>query len=274
MDAKRLAVSLAILLSYPNIIDSQQTGTGSTQAATLLAQSLSALIGSSTVSDVTLNGNAQSIAGSDDESGTVVLKAMAPGESRMDLTLSGGSRSEIRSLDSANGPTGAWSGPDGVQHAMAYHNLLTDSSWFFPALTIQRLISNTAVVATYVGQQTLNGQSVIHVSISEPPAFATASSAPAAISAAMQHLTQMDFYLDPNSFLPVALSFTTHADSNARLDIPVQILFSNYQNIGGVQIPFHVQKFLNGNFYLDLQVQSAALNTGLSPSGFNIQVSQ
>jgi hypothetical protein len=265
MRIKVLAVAVTFLFCFPSIGDSRQTNTGSMQAATVLAQSLSALTGSSTVSDVTLNGTAQRIAGSDDQNGTVILKAMATGESRMDLTLSGGNRSEIRSLDSANSPTGAWSGRDGVQHAMAYHNLLTDSSWFFPALTIKRLVSNIAVVGTYVGQETLNGQSVLHVSVSKPPSYPAGR-----FAAVIQHLTQMDLYLSQDSLLPVALTFTTHADGDATLDIPVQILFSNYQTVNNIQVPFHVQKLINGNLSLDLQVQSATLNSGLSASIFQI----
>src|SRR5208283_3833247 len=154
------------------------------QASTLLAQSAVALAGSVAISDVTLTGTAQSVAGSDDETGTVVLKAMAGGESRMDLTLSNGIRSEVRSLDSNGSPLGAWSGSDGVQHAIAYHNLLTDSSWFFPALTVRRLANLIGLIGTYVGQETLNGQSVLHVSFVRPPAVVTAPNA-----AVMQHLT-------------------------------------------------------------------------------------
>jgi len=248
---------------------STSTSTAQPQASTLLAQSAAALGASGSISDVTLTGTAQSIAGSDDESGTVIMKAMAAGESRMDLTLSASNRSEIRSVDSNGNLLGAWSGSDGIQHAISYDNLLTDSSWFFPALTLNRLLNNTAVVGTYIGQETLNGQSVLHVSLSQPPAGLTGQQA-----ALPQHLTQMDFYLNPTTMLPVALSFTTHPDNNALLDIPVQIQFSNYQNIGGVQIPFLVQKFLNGSLSLNLQVQSATLNSGLSASAFTVQVAQ
>lgn len=271
MRTKFLAVVVAVFLLFPaSYAAKQATGAAAqSQATTLLTQSAAALTGAVAISDVTLNGNVQSIAGSDGESGTVVLKAMAAGESLMDLTLSGGNRSEIRSFDSNGNPIGAWSGPDGVQHAISYHNLLTDSSWFFPAMTLRRLVNTTGIVGTYVGQETLNGQPVVHIFFSQPPAGATGSNA-----ALMQHLTQMDFYLNPTTLLPVALSFTTHPDDNELLDIPVQIQFSNYQNTGGVQIPFHVQKFLNGTLLLDLQVQSAALNSGLSSSAFSVQVTQ
>jgi hypothetical protein len=273
MRTRILAVLVAILcFSQIRPTSAQQTSSPTTvepQASTLLAQAAAALGSSTSIADVTLTGTAQSIAGSDDESGTVSLKAMAGGESRMDLILSSGVRSEIRSFDTSNSQIGAWSGVDGVQHAISYHNLLTDSSWFFPALTLRRLVSATGIIGTYVGQETLKGQSVLHVSFVQPPSTAAGANA-----AVMQHLTQMDLYLDPTSLLPVALSFMTHPDNNELLDIPVQVQFSNYQSIGGVQIPFHVQKFLNGSLSLDVQVQSAVLNSGLSSSAFAVQVSQ
>jgi hypothetical protein len=272
MRSKLLVFVFVFLVLLARSVPAQQsapTSTTPSQAATLLAQSAAALSGSVTVSDVTLNGNAQQILGSDNESGTVVLKAMAPGESLMDLTLPSGDRSQVRSFDSNGNLIGAWSGPDAVQHPIAFHNMLTDSSWFFPALTLNRVASSSSIAATYIGQESLNGQSVLHVTVSQIPAVATAPDA-----AIMQHLTQMDFYLNPTTYLPVALAFNTHPDSTELTDISVQVLFSNYQAFGGVQVPTHVQQFLNGCLSLDLQIQSVTLNSGLTASGFTVQVSQ
>jgi hypothetical protein len=269
MRSRCFAILFAIFLysQQGTSINAQTTATPQPQASTLLAQSAAALTGSVAVSDVTLTGNAQSIAGSDHESGTVTLAAMAAGESRMDLSLSGGNRSQIRSFDANGNTVGAWSGSDGVQHPISFHNLLTDAAWFFPALTLNRIASNSAMVGKYVGQEVLNGQSVLHVSVSQTPTVATAPDA-----AIMQHLTQMNFYFDPTTLLPVALSFSTHPDGTELLDISVQIQFSNYQSISGVQVPMHVQEFVNGTLSLDLQLQSATLNSGLSATQFTVQV--
>jgi hypothetical protein len=273
MRIKVLALTTSFLLISNSSVRSSQAATTpsiSTQAATVLGQSVSALAGSTSITDVTLTGTAERIAGSDDETGLVSLKATVAGESRMDLTLSSGARSEIRSFDSSSNPIGAWSGPDGVQHAVSFHNLLTDSSWFFPALSLQRLANTSGVVWTYVGQETLNGQTVTHVSFTQ----ASPAGAGTNVAAGMEHLTQMDIYLNSTTLLPIAFSFATHPDDNELLDIPVQIQFSNYQSVSGVQIPFHVQKFLNGILLLDLQVQSATLNSGLSAGAFSVQVAQ
>lgn len=72
-------------------------------------------------------------------------------------------------------------------------------------------------------------------------------------------------------FLPAAITYNIHPDNNALLDIPVEIDFSDYRLVSGVQIPFHIQKCLNNSLLLDFQVQNAAINSGLSASEFTVQ---
>src|SRR4029077_19079239 len=139
-------------------------------------------------------------------------------------------------------------------------------SWFFPALTLNRWLSTPAYSISLVGQESRNGGTVEHVTVS-----LTASGLPADDSATFQHLSQMEIYLDSASGLPIALTFNTHPDNNLLLDIPVEIRFSDYITVNGVQVPFHVQKYLNNNLMLDIQLQAATLNTGLTASAFAIQ---
>src|SRR5437016_13751633 len=89
-------VSISFVLSVS--IAAQQTATSSPQALQLLQRSLSALAGGQTLTDVTLSGAARRIAGSDDDTGTAVLKALAAGAGRTDLSLPSGQRSEIQNL--------------------------------------------------------------------------------------------------------------------------------------------------------------------------------
>jgi hypothetical protein len=260
MNTRLLAVALATLLSFPALANSQQPGTSTTtQASTTLSQALAALSGSTTVSDITLTGTAQRIAGSDSETGSVTYQAVSIAN-RLDLNLSGGTWSEIRNATS--GPAGNWIGPDGSVHEIAQHNLATDPGWF-PIFTISNVLSATNGVLTYVGPETKNGASVIHLQSSQQVSTDTL----------FQHLTQMDIYLDASTLLPVALDFNTHADSNDLLDIPVEFRFANYTSIGSLNIPFHIQKYFNGSLSLDVQFQQATLNSGLSASSsaFTIQ---
>jgi len=160
--------SVSFLLSIS--LAAQQTATSSTQALLLLQRSAAALSGAQTLTDVTLSGTARRVAGSDDESGTGIFKALASGAGRSDLSLSLGQRSEVVNFTGTN-PTGAWSGPDRISHAMSYHNLLTEPAWFFPSFAIARRLSTTGYIATYVGHETHNGQVVEHISVSQTSPF-------------------------------------------------------------------------------------------------------
>jgi hypothetical protein len=253
------------------------------QAVALMQRALVALTGGVPVSDATLTGTAQRIAGSDNETGTATAKAMPLGYSLLDLNLSSSTRSEIRNASAVPlpgtlppdipatvaqtpQPVGAWSGNDGVLHAMVQHNLVTDATWFFPPFTLGNLMSSSNSVLSYVGQETHNGQPVLHISASQ--FFSTAPSQAAPL---LQHLSQMDLYLNPTTLLPVALDFAVHPDNNAGLDIRVEIQFSNYQPVNEVWVPLHVQKYMNNGLVLDLQFKNVVLNTGLSSTTFNIQ---
>src|SRR6266481_1823256 len=124
---------LSFLFLLPIPFWAQQTVPTSAQGPVVLQQALAALAGATSIADVTLTGAARRIAGSDDETGTAVLKALATGEAQMDFGFPSGQRSEART-NSNNVPAGTWTGPDGTVHLQSQHNLMTDSSWFFPSL--------------------------------------------------------------------------------------------------------------------------------------------
>jgi hypothetical protein len=262
----RTRVALCTLLAFSLSLSlaAQQTTTSSPQPLVLLQRSLSALGGAQTLTDVTLSGTARRIAGSDDDTGTAVLKALASGASRVDLILSSGQRSEIRNL-SVTPPAGAWSGPDGISHTMAYHNLLTEPAWFSPAMAITHALSTSGYVATYVGQETRDSVAVQHLALSQ------SSSASEGAASLLRHLTQIDLYLDSSTLLPAAMAFTIHPDDNSLLDIPVEVRFSDYRAVNAAHVPFHVQQYINNSLFLDFQFQSATLNNGLAASTFSIQ---
>lgn len=258
--------------------------TSDPQAVALVQRALAALAGSVAVFDVTLVGTAHWTVGSEDEVGTANLNAMAPAYSKMSLSLPSGTRMEIRNplgtplsgatpipLPASAGPqpVGAWSGPDGVVHAMAFHNLMTDATWFFPALTLGRLASSSSYILSYLGQENHEGSNVAHVSACI--ALSPDANGPQYLLSAVEHLTNIDIYLDVTTLLPVSLSFDTHLENNLFVDIPIEIRFSGYQSVNGVQVPFHLQKYQNNGLVLDLQFNGATLNSGLTATSFQIQ---
>jgi len=242
----------------------KQTTTSDPGALSLLQRSLNVLSGGQSLTDVTLSGNARRIAGSDDDTGTAVLKALATGESRIDLMLASGQRNEVRAI-SNHCQVGSWSGPDGVARAISNHNLMTDSAWFFPAFTLGRLGPSGKYTVSYFGPETRDGQEVEHLTAYQPSTVRLPIGVPT-----LQHLTKMDLFLYSLPLLPPALAFNIHPDNDMGLDIRVEIRFSDYRAVSGVQVPFHIQKYLNNGLALDLQLQTATLNTGLAPAAFSI----
>lgn len=264
MRVLRVCIVASLLLILPISVPAQTSTTqSSAQALTLLQNSLVALTGGQSISDITLSGTARRVVGTSDEFGTANYKAIS-GANRLDLSLSGGARTEIANSTSA-APTGNWSGPDGVSHPTALHNLSNQAS-ISPLFTLAALISAQNFVITSVGQETKSGHTVYHLSASQQ--FPQMAAKTAAVE---QHLTQIDMFLDVSTSLPVALDFSTHPDNDAGLDIPVELLFSDYRLVSGAQIPFRVQKFLNNSLLLDLQFNNAQLNSGLSATTFNVQ---
>jgi hypothetical protein len=261
MILKRIGLAL-FLLFIPFTAHSQQVTIQNPQAVTLAAKALAALSPATPVNDITLTGNATLTAGSDVESGTVTLEALAGPNSRMDLSLSNSTHHEVRNLSSNSTPQGYWIGPDGSSQPFALHNCMTDAAWFAPQLTVLSQLSNPNLIAFYVGQETRAGATVQHLHF----AILSASPDPTGF---FQSLSAEEVYLDVTTFLPVAITFNAHPDNDANINISVEIDFSAYQPVNGVMVPFQIQKLINNGVVLDLTINSAKINQGLTPADFS-----
>jgi hypothetical protein len=251
-------VPLLLLLS-PICLIAQNTSANDPAAVSLAQKSVAALTGGASISDVTLNASVTSVLGSDYETGTATLKAEGIAESRVDLSLSGGTRSDVRTSTSGT-PAGAWQKNGGAVTAYANHNCWTDAPWFFPALSSLSQTANPSFIFKYIGQEQHGGVNTQHIQVYQ-----------ASKVALLQHLSTIDFYLDPASALPLAIAFQVHPDLDASKDIPAEVRFANYQAVNGVPVPFHIQRMLNGGVVLDITVTSAAFNSGLPDSIFSLQ---
>src|SRR4029077_19138459 len=128
-------------------------------------------------------------------------------------------------------PTGEWIDPEGVRHAIVLHNLFSEPAWFSPVASVARALTSPQLAATFVGTETVDSQTVQHISISRTPTNADAP------EKAFAQLSRLDIYLDSTTLLPQSLSFDIHPDNDAGLNIPVVIQFSDYRSVNGSQIP-------------------------------------
>lgn len=268
--ARFAVILLSLLLAAPHQVLAQTTSASDPRALTLAMQAIAALTGTVSVVDATLNANITWLAGSDYFTGTGTFLAKGTSESRFDLNLGDSARSEIRTT-SGGVPEGAWikAAVSAVSTAQpqlfALHNCWTDAAWFFPALSSLAQTSNVNFVFSYVGLEQHGGVSTQHLRVSQ----VFIQDAKNVLN--VPRLGTMDFYLDPASLLPWAIAFKVHPDNDMNTDIPMEIRFANYQAVTGVQIPFHIQRMLNGGVVLDVVVTTAVINSGLPDSDFNIQ---
>lgn len=267
----------------------------------LVQASLAAIANATLLSDVTLTGTANFVAGSDAESGAFTIEAKGNQQSKLTLNLSGGTRQEIRSpvvaamssspsnaggtprlgvssgavaatssspgvsggVAATSSSPGAWFGADGDKHSMALHNCWIDASVYFPGLSLQGAMSDPQVSVVDAGPTLHGGATLDHLQITR-----TIPGQTPAMTAEIQSLSALDIYLDPTSHLPVAVAFNTHPDNTLTINIPVEIRFSDYRVVNGVQVAFHIQKFIQRTLTLDMTVTSATINSGLADSEF------
>jgi hypothetical protein len=256
----------AVALSFVTILLplKAQRNLVTNQSVGLMQQSLATLAPSGVPQDVIISGSVHRIAGSDDETGTGVVKLVTNGSVRFDWSFPSGTAREVHAW-SGSGISGSWTGPDGNVHAIPVHNLLSEPSWFFPAFMISGSFSASVVIVD-VGPEARADRQVEHYSVSQTPPI---PDVPGAVP--FQHLTQFELYIDVQTLVPASVRYNIHPDANAGQDIPVEVDFSDYRSISGGQVPFHFQKYINNTLVLDFQVQSISLNSGISASEFILQ---
>jgi hypothetical protein len=230
------------------------------QAVTLAQQSMAKLTRANPVVDVTLNANIISSNGIDSNSGTGTLYAKGTAEGRLDVTVNNVTRSDVRNSTGAS-PAGAWKRKTPAFTTYPQHNCWTDAAWFFPALSALSQTANPRFIFKYVAQEQYNGANAQHIQI-----FQYDPNVPF-----VAPLSAMDFYLDASSFIPLGIRFNIHADNDMNINIPSEVRFAMYQQVTGIQVPFHIQRVLNGDLVLDVTVSSAVINSGLIDSIFSLQ---
>jgi hypothetical protein len=217
-------------------------------------------LGSSNLQDATLTGASTLTAGRTNETGRFSAQTAVNGFHQLQLDLPTASRTDVQSF-----PTGIaqgyWLDTQGVQHAVPEHNLIVGHSWFFPSIALARLLQSSHSAFSLVGTETKDGILVEHFTITN--GVLADGSLPGPKQA---HLEQLDLYLDSQTLRPAILSFNLHPDSNALIDIPVEVRYSAYIQTGGVWLPSHVQRYINSTLNLNLTVQTAQFNTGFPQS--------
>lgn len=230
--------------------------------ASLLSSSAVAMQGQNSLADITLSGTARWLVGTEEETGMVQLQAISSGSCRLDFHAPSGTKSEVQTI-SNSGRAGSWIGTDRISHTTASHNLMTGSSWFYPVFMFSGILSDNSQIVQFVD----NDGATIHIVAHKLIDSNSATEA----DRLMEHLSRIDIYLNAATLLPEKLEFNSHADTNALMDIPVTIQYSNYLTENGITFPSRIQRSFNSGLQIDMRIQPTSTNSGLTNTSLNAQ---
>ena len=221
--------------------------------STLVTRASQAFSAGRPVTSVEMTGRAKWTVGTIKDSGPAKLIANVSGENKAEFDLSNGTRIESQSA-LAEDRTCTWSGKDGVVHDVVPSNCWTAAIWFLPHLAIQGGTLPSVLRIQSADNTHIHHQVTLHAS------DAASSSSKNNAYSMIQQWSRTDLALDPETSLPSRLKYTIHPDNNSSIDIPVEVRYSNYKRVSDVELPMHIERYVNGSLQLSIDIDSAVLN--------------
>ena len=223
-------------------------------ASAALAQLDQIMFSSLPVQKVVLSGQVAWTVGSSQDSGPVTLTADIKGNVISDYVL--GKSGEHKDIVEA-GPLSACTLalPGKTIQAANGLSCWRPTAWFYPAISLQpaSLLSGIGVVD--LGDGEVGSGTYRHLQ-----SQLVLSSLDATLLTRLMTDSTTDIGLDPTSFLPAVLRYSVHPDDGSAALIPIEVRFSNYQQIKGVQVPFLIEKYVNGALQASITVTSTQIN--------------
>jgi hypothetical protein len=226
------------------------------QALAILEKSVAAMANVAPT-DSSATGTITVVEGSSTQTGSIQILTRGTAQTAETLTLPQGQRAVIYSNGDAKEVTGTQSTKPPLEL------ILTDQCPDFPLPFLSSVLNNADEALLYVGLETLNGASVQHIQVWNSFAW----------DPSLQELapfSREDIWFDATSGLPLKLAYSRRAGRGAVPAIPVEVLFSNYTNVGGVLYPFQIKKSYNGTPWQTITITKVSFNTGLTDADFPV----
>jgi hypothetical protein len=251
----RFCCSILCLLFCVTTSHSAHSQTVTSQAPSLFQQQAQmAVAGGKTFRVVNLTATAEWIAGSDRESGTAQLQANADGSTNVQLALGKASRTEVQTKASF-ARTCEWLDQASKSHGVKGPNCLLSIPWFAPTLLIQPSFQMPFLLRTTDEGSVSRGDSAFH----EISYLFDLNASDTTAAASPPGQSTVKVLYDPKTMLPAILEYVVHPDANDAQNLDVKILFSNYQSVAGVMMPYHIEKYLQRTLQLKLDVTNASV---------------
>jgi hypothetical protein len=124
-------------------------------------------------------------------------------------------------------------------------------------LVLAQRFLNASFSFRFIGNETLNGRSVVHVQTNFLGDKDSASISP------------QEWYFDAASSLPVRVTYLLPTSTNALATRTGAIDFADYQNFGGVLVPFQMSFYLDGQPGGAATLTSVTFNTSMNSADFD-----
>jgi hypothetical protein len=216
-----------------------------------------AFSGGSPVQQVQLTGNATWYAGGLEDSGSVSLTTSATGSSSMQLILAiNGQRTETNN-GLGTGTQCQWAGNDGISHVVLASNCWKPALWFLPAMSLQSQLLQANLFVSDQGIGTVGASGNTYRHLQGQFSF---SGLPSAVANDLTLQSTADLGLDPTTMLPIVMAYSVRPDDGTPAAIAMEIDYADYRMVNGVQVPFSIQRYVNGSLQLAITVTSAQIN--------------
>jgi hypothetical protein len=229
------------------------------QALTILSQTLAVGGGQNLVTsiqDLTETGTATFNLDSEVRA-SLTIKARGLQQIRIDADLPEGRRSTV-----VNASGGLLREADGQLRAINRQGAVDLRNMTFPCLPLIAAMQDSSMTVVYIGLVTRDGAPAYDVRIGKD--FASEHGSPR-----QRGLHLRDFYIDPKSFLVIAMSDTIRSSSDSQdSGLPHEVLYSNYQSQNGITMPMTVSEKVGGVTDISMELSQVTFNSGLTDSDF------
>jgi hypothetical protein len=215
----------------------------------LLAPAVTASSGGKQIASIQLQGTAIFHAGSLADDGEITLAMQSSGQASMRFD-GHGSGSRIESQDSiAPGMLCVWAGSDTVPHTVGAENCRRPLVWFLPALSLQQLATFPNVVIADLASGSVGSVPAHHLQIK----WSSRNQ-----NSVLERPRTIELGLDPVSSLPSALEYQLATDRPNSFQT-VDVRFGDYRLVNGLNIPFSIQRYVNGSLQFDIHITNPSV---------------
>ncbi len=144
--------------------------------------------------------------------------------------------------------------------------LLGKTAENFPILAIARWIGTPTIGLQLVGSEIFNGRSVYHISILKT----WGGVRPADFKKAYEQTNRCELFVDQQTYMPVGVRYYEHP-TDWRVSIPVDLVFSDFRPVGGLQFPFTLTRYRRDYKLSIVQLQFIQLNPLLADQDFMVR---